>query len=844
MDNQLIYYDTVTGLEFLLPKSEQNEDEKIEEICDIVQKYEDNIVISDKNMIRKIFYKTCKFMIKKEFGQWIVYSEDNKIHKCLDKINCISIINKYDLDNLTSLIIKMCDKYLDSKDQKISFDKNKINNVIISINEENKIRSLINQSIKNNPKELILFDRKRSADIIVCDYMKIYNEITSGIFLGSLSLNEQSIYEWKIILNGNSFNKKLTKELEEWAKKKNVDPNITLTLTFHPDLYPNSPPTIKIISPSFNDNLSNRIMKSKFTKLEYWDSGRTPLEIITRTKKVIDDNGSISMEYTNKNHNSQKQLDALEKLLIEITSCFDINVDDPIDKDHRQKRKNVIIDRNVKNKKDKLNTGTGYGYYGAPIWDPKEHEKNIKNKSNNFINIINNLNLVINSIFENEKGDISCTIDIIKKSIMYEYLINCLDSVSILEITNNSAYYRSIFDFLLLYCLDNGIGLFYDSDNKKSMYHCIEKLHKKAILCLEINNENENANIIINIYNMISQPYSEYLITIKQKNCDINKKKLNSNSNPNPNPNPYPNPIPNPNPNICNDQIVQDVNKNENVITRPITFIDTMNLYKCKIGVDLHNDINYYYKSKACEDNNMNMKTCYKRMSSEIPVLIESLQVNNHGIALIYIDKQKPNCIRYLLSGPLDTPYAYGLFIFDSYTSHQYPLVPPEFHLMNTSGLRFNPNLYQDGLVCLSLLGTYVGPKPDESEKWNPNISTLSQVILSIQSQIFVDHPFFNEPGYENKRGTSTGNIATKIYNENIQYATMRAAIIDLIKSVNQYPQFKNAILTYFFLKRDKIIEQCKKWSDEASGNWKVRMQELINEMNEVFKYPDPHLPF
>ncbi len=42
--------------------------------------------------------------------------------------------------------------------------------------------------------------------------------------------------------------------------------------------------------------------------------------------------------------------------------------------------------------------------------------------------------------------------------------------------------------------------------------------------------------------------------------------------------------------------------------------------------------------------------------------------------------------------------------------------------------------------VCLSLLGTWAGPG------WQPGVSTLSQVLLSIQAQILVDKPYGNEP--------------------------------------------------------------------------------------------------
>lgn len=62
--------------------------------------------------------------------------------------------------------------------------------------------------------------------------------------------------------------------------------------------------------------------------------------------------------------------------------------------------------------------------------------------------------------------------------------------------------------------------------------------------------------------------------------------------------------------------------------------------------------------------------------------------------------------------------------------------------LLKTTGsgrVRFNPNLYNCGKVCLSLLGTWQGPG------WDPIRSTLLQVLVSIQSLIMVDDPYFNE---------------------------------------------------------------------------------------------------
>lgn len=69
-----------------------------------------------------------------------------------------------------------------------------------------------------------------------------------------------------------------------------------------------------------------------------------------------------------------------------------------------------------------------------------------------------------------------------------------------------------------------------------------------------------------------------------------------------------------------------------------------------------------------------------------------------------------------------------------------------QVNIITTGGgqVRFNPNLYNTGKVCLSLLGTWRGG--GKSEEWNEK-SSLLQVLVSIQALIFVEYPFFNEPG-------------------------------------------------------------------------------------------------
>ena len=102
--------------------------------------------------------------------------------------------------------------------------------------------------------------------------------------------------------------------------------------------------------------------------------------------------------------------------------------------------------------------------------------------------------------------------------------------------------------------------------------------------------------------------------------------------------------------------------------------------------------------------------------------------------------------------------------MFDIFLPAGYPNVPPIVELATTGGgtVRFNANLYADGKVCLSLLGTWNAVH--ESEKWQPGQSTLDQVLLSIQAQIMTEEPYFNEPSYEAQRGTASGRAMSRKY--------------------------------------------------------------------------------
>ena len=84
----------------------------------------------------------------------------------------------------------------------------------------------------------------------------------------------------------------------------------------------------------------------------------------------------------------------------------------------------------------------------------------------------------------------------------------------------------------------------------------------------------------------------------------------------------------------------------------------------------------------------------------------------------------------FAIEGPVGTPYEDGLFLFDVHFKDNYPKKPPLVHYISYCKGKLNPNLYEDGLVCLSLLGTWDGKK---EETWNAKASTFLQVCAMVE---------------------------------------------------------------------------------------------------------------
>ncbi|KAL8946670.1 MAG: hypothetical protein Q9222_006966 [Ikaeria aurantiellina] len=200
------------------------------------------------------------------------------------------------------------------------------------------------------------------------------------------------------------------------------------------------------------------------------------------------------------------------------------------------------------------------------------------------------------------------------------------------------------------------------------------------------------------------------------------------------------------------------------------------------------------------------------RLMSEVSEMATSLP---EGI-FVRVQEERPDIMRALIIGPKDTPYEGGLFEFEIVCNPDYPNGPPiVWHATSErNNFGFNPNLYDYGKVCLSLINTWPG---GPESKWQPGNSTITSVLVSIQSMIFWEWPWENEPGREDAHNRG-GVFAQKCveYNQKIRAATLKYAnLLWLNKQGLRDGLWKDMIRDYYRFCGRSVVQAARKWEKE-----------------------------
>ncbi|XP_019090896.1 PREDICTED: putative ubiquitin-conjugating enzyme E2 38 isoform X2 [Camelina sativa] len=218
---------------------------------------------------------------------------------------------------------------------------------------------------------------------------------------------------------------------------------------------------------------------------------------------------------------------------------------------------------------------------------------------------------------------------------------------------------------------------------------------------------------------------------------------------------------------------------------------------------DTVDDISDHHYASKGKSSKQHSKNWVKKVQEDWKILEKDLP------EAIYVRacESRMDLLRAVIIGAEGTPYHDGLFFFDIQFPDTYPSVPPKVYY-HSGGLRINPNLYNCGKVCLSLLGTWSG---STREKWLPKESTMLQLLVSIQALILNQKPYFNEPGFERSKGTPSGEAHSTVYSENVFILSLRTMVYSMRKPPTHFEEFARS---HYFLRSHDIVKACNAYKN------------------------------
>lgn len=204
----------------------------------------------------------------------------------------------------------------------------------------------------------------------------------------------------------------------------------------------------------------------------------------------------------------------------------------------------------------------------------------------------------------------------------------------------------------------------------------------------------------------------------------------------------------------------------------------------------------HHFKNE--ENQPSNQRRWSKKIQQEWAMLEKCLPET----IFVRVFEDRMDLMRSVIVGAAGTPYHDGLFFFDLYLPAEYPSSPPHVHY-HSGGLRLNPNLYETGKVCLSLLNTWTGKG---NEIWHSSSSSILQVLVSIQGLVLNANPYFNEAGYDKQMGTAEGEKNSLAYVENTFLLSCKSMLYLIRRPPTHFEEF---VREHFKHRGPRILKAC-----------------------------------
>ena len=217
-------------------------------------------------------------------------------------------------------------------------------------------------------------------------------------------------------------------------------------------------------------------------------------------------------------------------------------------------------------------------------------------------------------------------------------------------------------------------------------------------------------------------------------------------------------------------------------------------------------------------------KTTIKRLLNDVKNIIKN-PLHDNGI---YYTHDESDILKgsALIIGPKESLYEGGCYLFEFNFPPDYPFSPPLLKFKTNNGFtRFNPNLYKNSKVCISILNTWSG------EQWS-SCQTISTVLLNLVS-LLNNTPLLNEPG------VTRAHKDYENYNKVIQFENLNYAIKDFI-NIESYPlRFKSLHKYYInYLTTNNQLNEIKKKIEKLKNSEKTENITIgIYQMNNTINY-------
>eukprot|EP01116_Phalansterium_solitarium_P017677 TRINITY_DN4413_c0_g1_i2.p1 TRINITY_DN4413_c0_g1~~TRINITY_DN4413_c0_g1_i2.p1 ORF type:complete len:883 (+),score=181.75 TRINITY_DN4413_c0_g1_i2:114-2762(+) len=626
---------------------------------------------------------------------------------------------------------------------------------------------------------------------------------------------DDNIYHWNVHMFGFSPDSQVAQQLKDGIAKSFGYDYVELEVTFGMDLHPFYPPVVKVIRPRFQGFLMGRVTSMDILKLSFWDPIQPMSAVLLKIRDLIE--AFVKLDVHNPlNANPKGAYSDMEHLLLrlELLSELDPRANLKYPELETAKRAVVAPRRKDDDKKEKKYwaSGTGYGHGSSkkPEWDVEAHLAAQKEKDRETEAVIKSLHSALMSRTSSPES-LTADFEGLEESCLVPFFEHHLKNDSLLDMSRHISLYLAILQFIRDIAAQDVLVPLLDvlPFQKQSVLQLLESLHKQVTIFLKragnttagTKDEVVLAEKFLETADCVRNAVDQYRASVASMEQDMHRKSDVSMTN-------------------------QDVELLYLELMKPLQY-DSISLDLTK---------HHYHAQLKATTTSSSSRERTLRLAQEHSSFVTSLPLSYDSSVFVRTDDDRMDFISFVITGPKDSPYESGVFAFDAFFPAAYPAQAPLVNLMTTGNgtVRFNPNLYNCGKVCLSLLGTWSG---SAGESWNKDTSTFLQVLVSIQSLIMVPQPYFNEPGYEAEMGTPAGDQHNKSYNEVIRVATIEHAMVGQLR---QPPRgFEDVVQQHFTLKKDSILALCDKWLQEgkdSSAHYSRLLKAVKNLRSELDK--------